>query len=211
MDKFFAYYVTTIIASFSLPLAAEPAKDIDAITVCMNFGCKQQQVISIDQEEWLEAANWFAPPAMTPAEERIQIKKAVGWMEVIAGRHTPTHKDVGGNFSEGATFPGQLDCIDESLNTTTYLKLFEVNGHLRHHEVAERAYRRAIVDQHWAGQIREKETGKLWVVDSWFQHNGNLPYVQEASAWNDISLFTSFLDSSQEKPEKQPWYKRVLN
>lgn len=211
MFNFITTALVVIVSLVCAPVFAESAKGIDAITVCMNFGCKQKQVIAIDESEWMEAANWFASPAQTPAEERVQIKKAVGWMEVIVGRYTPTHKDVGGNFSEGATFPGQLDCIDESLNTDTYLKLFELNGYLRHHQVLERAYRRALVDQHWAGQIQEKDTGKRWVVDSWFQNNGNLPYVQELEAWTDIPLFTSFLDSSQDKSDKQPWYKRVFN
>ncbi len=177
----------------------------------MNFGCKQKQVIAIKEEEWNGAVNWFSAPARTAQQERSQIKQAVGWMEVIAGRYTPTHKDVGGNFGEGATFPGQLDCIDESLNTDTYLKLFELNGFLRHHKVVERAYRRAVFDQHWSGQIEELDSGERWVVDSWFQHNGNLPYVQRSKLWEDISLLTSLIDSSQEKPEKQGWLQRMLN
>jgi hypothetical protein len=190
---------------------ANSALGIDAITVCMNFGCKAKQVIAINQNEWDGAANWFSLSAETAEQERNQIKKAVGWMEVIAGRHTPTHNDVGGNLSEGATFPGQLDCIDESLNTDTYLKLFELNGFLKHHKVVERAYRRAIFDQHWSGQIEEVDSGERWVVDSWFQNNGNLPYVQKSKLWEDIPLFTSILDNSQDNSEKQSWLKKVFN
>ena len=50
-----------------------------------------------------------------------------------------------------------MDCIDESVNTTTYLKLFENHGLLRWHRTIERIQRRGIVDAHWAGQIEELE------------------------------------------------------
>lgn len=165
---------------------------IDAITICMNFGCKQQQTVAIKPAEWDGAANWFGVPASTAAAERMQIKQAVGWMEVIIGRYTPTHKDFGGNFRAGASFLGQLDCIDESLNTTTYLKLFALNGLLKHHKVIDRAYRQGFFDQHWAGQIEELKSGERWVVDSWFQPNGKLPYVGQSKLWKTLSLFASY-------------------
>lgn len=192
-------------------IPAHAAASINAIPVCYDFGCKSRQVISITNEEWREVSGWFHPKAATPEEERQQIKKAVGWMEVVVGKHTPTHRDTGLDLDYGGEFPGQLDCIDESLNTTTYLRLFENYDLLRHHRVLDRAYRRAIFDQHWAGQIEELESGKRYVVDSWFQDNGILPYVQELGEWEDIPFFfSSYVDNSTEydeyqEPKKSLW------
>lgn len=197
----------------SLPVQANEASiAIDDIPICMDFGCKRKQTISINKKEWDSVANWLNPPAPDAFTERQNIKKAIGWMEVIVGRHTPTHRDKGGDLGKDTVFPGQLDCIDEANNTTTYLQLFESNGLLKYHKVIEQAYRKAIFDQHWAGQIETLETGERWVVDSWFQNNGHLPYLQLSSEWEDIPFFTSYLDSSQPQPDKkESLLRRIFN
>ncbi len=203
-----------VVATPLLALATDTPLSTQNLPICMDFGCKHQQTIALSQEEWDSVANWFAEPAIDAQIERQQIKQAIGWMEVVVGRHTPTHRDVGGdliNDEKEAIFPGQLDCIDESLNTTTYLKLFEQHGLLRHHKVVKRAYRRTIFDQHWAGQIETLQDGERWVVDSWFQHNGYLPYIQLTQEWEDIPLFTSYLDSSQDREEKESFFRRLFN
>ena len=176
-----------------------------AIPVCYDFGCNSQATVKLPISEWQSVAGWFDKVAETPAEERQQIRKAVGWMEVLVGRHTPTHIDLQfdlvHNIDKRET--GQLDCIDESVNTTTYLRLFEVNGLLRHHVVIEEAYRRAIFDQHWTAQIREVETGTRYVVDSWFQPNGYLPVIQDSESWEDINLLSAVVDNSPDEGGKQ--------
>jgi hypothetical protein len=187
---------TTPAAAVPIPAAA---LGTDAIAVCYDFGCKTRDIISISARDWHEVAGWFSPPATSAAAERDQIRQAVGWMEVVAGRHTPTFRDIGKNLGPGAEFPGQLDCIDESLNTTTYLKLFEANGLLRWHRVVERAHRRAIFDQHFAGQVEELDGGERWVIDTWFHDNGVLPYVQQTVQWKDLPLlFSSYSDNSSD-------------
>lgn len=166
------------------------------IPVCYNFGCTVQQVVRITPEEWNEVANWFTPQAENAAQERKQIQHAVGWLEVVAGRYTPIHRDKGQNKISD-TFEGQMDCIDESTNTTVFLHLLQNYGLLRFHRVVDRAYRRTLWDQHWAGQIEELDSGHRWVVDSWFQDFGVLPYIQEAVQWKDIPFFfTSYVDNS---------------
>jgi|GEM_PF-172809 len=170
---------------------------IDAIAVCYNFECKKRDTVSLNSTEWSEVAGWLNPAADNAATERDRIRRAIGWMEELIGRRTPTHRDVAGNLPAGAEMPGQLDCIDESRNTTTYLRLLEKNGLLRFHRVVERAYRRAIFDQHWSGQLEQLSNGDRFVVDSWFQDNGMLPYIQPTNNWKDISLFTSYFDNSR--------------
>jgi hypothetical protein len=188
--------------AFALPLASPAslaATSPEAIPVCYNFGCKVEDTVTLTPQVWLEVSGWFQPPPQSAEEERDRIKKAIGWMEVVVGNHTPTHRDTGLDLELGGQFPGQLDCIDESLNTTTYLRLFENQGLLRFHRVLDRAYRRAILDQHWAGQVEELDTGTRYVFDSWFQDNGILPYVQEVGQWQDIPFFfSSYVDNSTE-------------
>lgn len=176
---------------------------LDAIPVCYDFGCKQRSVVNLSLTEWAGVVGWFKPAAETAAQEREQIKRAIGWMEVLIGRHTPTHRDLAFDLPAGRDdiadlFPGQQDCIDEAVNTTTYLRLLELNGFFRYHSVIEQAYRQAIFDQHWAGQIMEKSSGTRFVVDSWFQPNGYLPIIQASEDWEDINLLSAVIDNSRD-------------
>lgn len=190
--------VAALAATTGLSIAAEV--NLSSIPVCYDFSCKQRVAVSITEEEFSQAAGWLAEESATAKDERERIAKAVGWMEVLVGQRTPTHRDVAGNLPEGAEMPGQLDCIDESRNTTTYMKLFEKAGLLRHHKVVERAFRRAIFDVHWSGQLEELEGGERYVVDSWFQDNGKVPYIQPTAEWEDIPFFfTSYFDNGKQE------------
>ena len=160
---------------------------VQKIEICYDFSCKTRQQVELSTEEWRSVIGWFYPAATTAAEEREQLRQAVGWMEVIVGRHTPTYRDKGLNLEKNPEFPGQLDCIDESLNITTYMQLFQEQGHLRRHRVVDRAYRKAGFDAHWAGQIEEIETGEHFVIDSWFQDNGMLPYISPSTDRFDLT------------------------
>ena len=190
---------------------------VRAIPVCYDFGCKRRSIVPLTPGDWQGVAGWFASPADTPAAEREQIRRAIGWMEVVIGRYTPTHKDLAfdlpaANNEHAALFPGQLDCIDEAVNTTVYMRLFESMGLLRHHRVVEQAYRRAVFDQHWAGQIEQMKSGKRYVVDSWFYPNGHLPVVQATEDWADLSLLNLIIEhrAAREQPQPRSFWRRLL-
>lgn len=175
---------------------------LNALPICYDFGCKNSDIVTVSINEWDGVLRWFSPAAETPAAEREQIKQAIGWMEVVIGHHTPTHKDLAFDLPPNASadlFPGQLDCIDEAVNTTSYLKLFETHGLLKHHVTIEAAYRRSWFDQHWAGQVRERQSGERFVVDSWFQPNGHLPVIQSGKDWENISRLTAVVDNSPDQ------------
>ena len=162
------------------------AKEL-TLPVCYGFSCKIRQIVSITPIEWRSVIGWFDKPASTPEDERQQIRQAIGWMEVVVGRYTPTHADIGMNLEKKpVNMTGQMDCIDESINATTYLTLFEQQGHLRWHRVTDRAYRGALLDAHWAAQVEEIDSGVNYIVDSWFQDNGMLPYIAKSTEWLDL-------------------------
>lgn len=166
------------------------------IPVCYDFGCRVKDFVSLTQDDWATVEVIFKPQTQSPRVERVRIGKAVAQMERLIGQYTPIHNDVGLNLTNGAEFPGQLDCIDESINTTTYLNILMRYELIRHHKVVERAYRRAIFDQHWTGQLEELETAERYVVDTWFYANGENPVIQPTHEWQDISIFTSYTNNS---------------
>ena len=168
--------------------------------VCYDFGCRHSSEVSLSVEEWRSVEIIF--DAEDAAGEREDIKQAVAWMETLAGKYSPIHKDLGMNLpvveesetgkkarKQGTSlFPGQLDCIDESLNTTRYLTLFEQGGLLKFHSVGSRVYRRSILYQHWAAQVIDVTSNQRYVIDSWFEDNGEQPVLVSSERWHDLSL-----------------------
>jgi len=212
-----------IAATLALALLAQSAaasaeawfQGLEGVGICHGFGCRYESSVTITGEEWRQIEAFFRKPAGTPTAEREQIRRAVGWFEVIVGRHSPIHLDRGKNelpgkssrvrlgrdeFVNGRSRVGQMDCIDESRNVTTYLTLMEQAGLFDHHRVVERALRQSAVDQHYAGQIEEIDSGERWVVDSWFYDFGSLPYLEESREWHDIPFLfsTSFPEADDE-------------
>lgn len=220
------FFLLVALATLSMPAGANGIKGRDHgvliptevtrtnIPVCYDFGCNTRVHVSLSIPEWKEVTGWFRPAAATPADEREQIRKAIGWMEVLIGRHTPTSIDL--EFDKVHNIDkresGQLDCIDESVNTSVYLHLFASSGLLKHHVVIEEAYRKALLDQHWAGQVKEIESGTRYIFDSWFQPNGYLPVVQKSTDWESISMLTAVVDNSVDAGEdsKAPLWRRIL-
>lgn len=162
------------------------------VEVCYDFGCKSRQEVSLETGEWASVRALFN--ADSADTEREQIKLAVARMEALVGQYTPTYLDIGKNLTflngddQFEKPPGQLDCIDESINTKGYLELFEKSGLLKFHTVTNRVYRRSFLTQHWAAQIQEINTDRRFVVDSWFENNGEPPVVVSSEAWHDLSL-----------------------
>jgi len=153
------------------------------ITICYNYSCNRSARVRPAAEEWQIVINQFNPPARSAVEEREMIRRAIAILEHIAGTQTLTSRDRGRNPIVD-DWPGQMDCIDESMNTTRYLDLLQERDLLRWHRAVERAYRAPyIFDQHWAGQIIELETLEYYAVDSWHLDNGNPPYIQAISEW----------------------------
>ena len=163
--------------------SAVPAAAGVEFPVCYDYSCKSTQLVNLDISRWGQVREVFEPGALTARHERQQLRHAVALMESLVGPITGTDADRGGNV-EGSGTPGQMDCIDESTNTWTYLKLFQENGFLRWHETAERTKRsKWIIDVHWTAVIRERATGQQYAVDSWFDDNGKPPVIQRLEDW----------------------------
>ena len=167
----------------SRPLQPTEPLSLDHIPVVYGFGRKHREHIDVSQAAWSRIESIFEPDSDDAGEERQRIRQAVAEMERIAGEQTPTHYDVGKNRFPDVSW-GQMDCRDESYNTTTYLRLFQERGLLRWHEVLVPAFRAPhFIDTHNAAQIRDRSTNVQYVVDSWFLDNGQPPYIQEVHAW----------------------------
>jgi len=125
----------------------------------------------------------------SPTQERQQLRQAIALLERETGAITGTWRDLGGNVA-GAGQPGQLDCIAESKNTTTYLQLISDAGLLKWHVVEDRQKRNPLIfNVHWAAIIRDTRDDRRYAVDSWFLDNGEPPYVQPLEDWKSGRRF----------------------
>ena len=80
----------------------------------------------------------------------------------------------------------QLDCIDESRNTTTLLKLIEERGWLSHHKVGKPKIRGFLLDlryPHNTATVIEKQSGEAWAIDSWTTANAEFPDIMPLKVW----------------------------
>lgn len=156
-----------------------------SFSVCHQQGCAERTTMQFTSAEAQLILQAFAMPSATAAQERALIAQAISRIEQIVGPRTGTDRDLGGTFP-GAFRSGQMDCIDESTNTTTYLRLLDNAGVLHWHTILRPATRLPIPRGWWphtSAVIREAATGTRYAVDSWFDANGSVPHIVELKLW----------------------------
>lgn len=158
----------------------------DHFSVCYNGSCKEMDYLGLSVLQWKEIEKVFTPRAPTPKIERLHIAQAIGLMERFVGPLTGTEHDLGRN-DVGEPGDNWMDCIDESTNATTYLKLFSAAGFMRWHTVQDRATRGWMIAgwPHTTAVVKDITTGELWAVDSWFYRNGQDAVVLPLEEWRD--------------------------
>lgn len=171
--------------------AADSAQEADLIrypvpthfNICFNHGCQSLANVSLRHEQWQEIRKLFSPEPASPREERERIALAVGKLESLAGKLTGIDNDRGGSLA-GLWTSNQMDCVDESTNTHTYLVMLKNDGLLKYHVLADNARRfRPRLYQHYTAVIEETATQKKYAVDSWFLDNGQPPVILPLSVW----------------------------
>jgi hypothetical protein len=152
--------------------------------ICHAHGCTKRTRVSLTPEQWGEIREIFADTA-APEDERRRLRSAIAKLEVWAGEQTGTGRDIGGSF-RGFGRKGQMDCIDEMVNTATYIRMMERGGLLKHHRLDSREYLGFFQTRFWphaAAAIRETAADRRWIVDSWWHANGTPPYVVTYEEW----------------------------
>ena len=155
---------------------------------CTDFHCDREREVQLTTRQWQNIRTLFTG-TVSPGQERNRLRQAIALLEVYAGNITGTWRDLPRNIT-GEGPQGQLDCISESKNTTTYLALLHNNGLLRWHDIEERQVRHTFVfNAHWSAVIRDRISGKRYAVDSWFRGNGYPPYIQPLQEWKSGRRF----------------------
>jgi hypothetical protein len=166
-------------------LAQGSAGKAAAFLVCHGYGCEYRTKVLIGSTDVDRVADFFTKDAETAEAERASIRKAVSLFEERSTGAIGIRDDARSQFGEGR-IKGQMDCIDESTNTRGFLLYLQKAGLLRHHTVLANSSRGMFVDgryPHATAVIKDKETGEIFAVDSWFEPGGGPPDIMLLSEW----------------------------
>ena len=156
------------------------------VFVCHGFGCVRRTPVTISPRNLRTFKTILARGRASPAAERKAIGEAIAWMEKAVAPTVGSANDVAGLDLRNAGVLGQMDCIDESTNTTSYLLLAEKRGFLTHHTVVRPVARGFFLDgryPHATAVVNETETGKPYAIDSWPHANGERPDIMPLDEW----------------------------
>ena len=167
---------------------------IENFTVCHRFGCNERTPLQISQEDWLPIQKILKGKPKSAEQERKDIARAISKMETVI-------LSISGLPSDGPkahTFEndrGQMDCLDETVNTSLALQFFENADLLDYHGVYDPIHRGFFIDGRWphnSAAIYEKpETKKesrktpkkIFAVDSYYTGSGGEVYIVPLDEW----------------------------
>lgn len=157
----------------------------DNFIYCHGYGCTKKVRLGFSVREWQNISKIFKRKSKTAQEERIKIGKAIALMEQYTG-------DLAGTTDDMAKAPlrrknyYELDCIDETLNTTKYLTFMEQAKFFTFHDVGRPAFKGNLIlgiYPHNTATIIDRETRVMYVVDSYIYENGAPPDIRELDSW----------------------------
>ncbi len=157
----------------------------EQFSICHGYSCTYKSKAGFTKAEWNKIAGILKSKSKDAGTERSKIAKTISLMETYTGKKTGTDIDMEAAVSRKSD-NYQLDCIDETVNSTQYLKMLQKAGLLKLHEPASPTHRGYLVDGKWphnTAVIREVKTGEEFVVDSFYRANGGEPYIVPRADW----------------------------
>ncbi|MDP2247021.1 MAG: hypothetical protein Q8J65_02735 [Nitrosomonadales bacterium] len=152
--------------------------------ICHGGGCTYVSPVQITLAEWQELISPCEPVALDAEAERVCIANIIGALEQVVGNKTGTNTDRGGTFGNSA-YSGQMDCNDEAINSTTYLKLIQKHGLIQYHDILDIKHRGFFLNRwpHTTAAILDRQSQQRYAVDAWFYDNGSPAVVVPFELW----------------------------
>jgi hypothetical protein len=167
---------------------ATPNPTLANFTVCHGFNCTKRSQASISDNQWRRVTAVLKPRAKNARLERQQIARAVALIETIVGPQTGTdaHQWTHQNMLVMPNFGDltQLDCVDASVNTWTYMTLMERSGLFRFHRVAQLSWAGSLTDPNMRNTAVLKEiNGGYFAIDASLVDAGVPPLIMPLATW----------------------------
>lgn len=182
---FFGLSACTSTSGYLLTWYGDKDPNPKKFDLCHGYSCRYKETVSLPNNTWKKIRQLFSNENLNAKQERHQISKAVAMLEQQAGSITGINEDLpkSPNFKDPY---GQQDCIDETVNTSTYLKMLQADNLLHWHQLSRPARRGYLIDgrgPHNTATIKDINTGQLYAVDSWPGSNGQPPEIKPISVW----------------------------
>jgi hypothetical protein len=176
------FEIVKTLEHLSLPVP-DPANPV----VCHGFGCAYRTPVLLRNADRAQLKKLFGAAKMNPEAERRAMAAAMAWFEkrVAAEAGTAHARARAGLGSAGD--PSQFDCLDKTTNTIGLLLVVAEMGLLLHHAIDVPESRVGLGSLHTTAVVREKRSGRKWVVDGWTHANGELPDVMPLETWRTQS------------------------
>ncbi|HPD82535.1 MAG: hypothetical protein R3D88_09255 [Alphaproteobacteria bacterium] len=177
-------------AGLNLGQYPDPDASPQKFILCHGYGCSYPSLTNFTKPEWKKIQKIFKKKSKTPQAERQKIAKAIALMEKYMGEAVGTKIDLPkAPLSRQSVY--ELDCIDETVNTTKYLKFLQDDGLLKFHTVGHPVYKGLMfngVYPHNSASVVEMATGQVYVIDSYIYGNGEEPNVRELENWKQYRV-----------------------
>jgi hypothetical protein len=165
---------------------ADPNPTLASVLECHGFSCSETSRATLNRDAWRQVAAVYVPRAKDARTERRQIAHGVALIQLLVGQQTGTathqwtHRDkyIFSNLND----PTQLDCIDEAVNTWTYLTLMERNGLLHFHRVAKLSHAGTPIDPRNTAVLQEIG-GQYFAIDPSLVDVGVPPPIIPLDSW----------------------------
>ncbi len=159
------------------------------IIACHGYGCSRRQAISVDGA-WLDRARTLLKAGRASADaERKALAQVVSTYTAYLAAAIGGQRDVPGSPARMSGVHGQMDCLDETANTTSLLLVLQEEGLLTHHQVEGPESRGFFFDgryPHFSAVIVDG-SGKEWAVDPWNRAPGQRPEILPLMQWRQDS------------------------
>jgi hypothetical protein len=163
---------------------SDPYPSPQNLTLCEGYSCRFGTHVALSTEEWAQVKAVFEPPAHDAATERDQVARAVQTLDLLAARHAGTAVQQRRDWMNKGD-PTQIDCVDHTVNTVTYLRLFVKAGLLRWNHPGPSAHRGSIIGWDVANTavLVENEGARGYSIDTALGDVGLAPYVVPVEQW----------------------------
>lgn len=165
----------------------DPDASRGKFTLCHGYGCSYKTITNFTDSEWRAVQKIFKKKSKTAEAERLKIAQAIALMEKQMGAAIGTDIDLPKAPLTRQSVK-ELDCIDETVNTTKYLSFLVDDGLLKFHDVGQPVYKGYMLNgvyPHNSASIVEIDTGDVYVIDSYIYANGYQPDVRGLDSWLD--------------------------
>ena len=156
------------------------------LRICFNWSCARKKIVTFSAEDMAGVTQQMAQCSGKTLYERLQrIRIGIWQMELLAQKYLPVLGNDRELNEQDRDVDGRTDCVDNTSNTATFLRIFQDISELTGWSVDSPQVRDllSITDVHWTAVVLDQQSGGRWSVDSWFRSHGHLPFVLPLSDW----------------------------